>query len=213
MAASATSSEPSNPGGLRASDAERDAAAGQLGEHYAEGRLSQHTFQHRMNAAMEARHRSDLPPLLADLPPRGPSRAERARGWLASGWAAARQEAGMMVRSLTTAFPPVPDGRPAAVPAARALRPLRFPRGSGTSFTIGRDSECDLTLEDPTVSRAHAILQRDSGHHEGGWVLTDQGSTNGTRVNGWRVRGTVPVRAGDVVRFGEAEYTLTPSGE
>ena len=33
--------------------------------------------------------------------------------------------------------------------------------------------------------------------------------TNGTRVNGWRLRGQVTVRPGDVVRFGDVEYALT----
>jgi pSer/pThr/pTyr-binding forkhead associated (FHA) protein len=40
-------------------------------------------------------------------------------------------------------------------------------------------------------------------------VLKDLSSTNGTRVNGWRVRGQVTVRAGDVIRFGDVEYALT----
>ena len=57
-----------------------------------------------------------------------------------------------------------------------------------------------------TVSRIHARLERTPE----GWVLKDLSSTNGTRVNGWRVRGQVTVRAGDVVRFGDVEYTLTP---
>ena len=54
-----------------------------------------------------------------------------------------------------------------------------------------------------TVSRVHATLERTAD----GWLLTDLASTNGTRVNGWRVRGKVPVTAGDVVSFGNAtEY-------
>jgi hypothetical protein len=213
--------------GLRASDAERDEAAGELGEHFAAGRLSHDTFLHRMNTAMRARHRSDLPPLFADLPPR-----ERPRGWLSAGW----EGAGAMVsrvlgalpsalgrgtpppgpdRRLTSGFPAAP-GSPAGlgahpVPGPRAPRasrpappPLPFPRGAGTSFTIGRDRECDLAIDDMTVSRLHARLERTSG----GWQLTDLGSTNGTRVNGWRLRGAVLVRAGDLLRFGETEYTL-----
>ncbi|HTB55966.1 MAG TPA: FHA domain-containing protein, partial [Trebonia sp.] len=64
--------------------------------------------------------------------------------------------------------------------------------------------ECDLAIADMTVSRVHARLERGAA----GWLLTDLGSTNGTRVNGWRVRGPVPVRAGDVVSFGDAQYSL-----
>ena len=51
----------------------------------------------------------------------------------------------------------------------------------------------------------HARLDRTPD----GWVLTDLASTNGTRVNGWRVRGQVPVRVGDMVCFGTAEYSLS----
>lgn len=211
-----TANFPSFPGAgdVRASDSERDQAAGELGEHFAAGRLSHQTFVRRMNAVMGARHRADLPPLLADLPPR-----ERTRSRLAARWSQVREEAGAIVRSVMDGIGRGPGGYapapplPAAVPAARPPRPLQFPRGSGTSFTIGRDSDCDLALDDPTVSREHAILQRATGPGDGGWLLTDQGSTNGTRVNGWRVRGTVPVQAGDIVRFGEAEYTLAPSGD
>jgi len=52
-----------------------------------------------------------------------------------------------------------------------------------------------------TVSRRHAALERTPG----GWLLSDLESTNGTRVNGWRVRGKVAVRAGDLISFGTLE--------
>ena len=214
--------------GLRASDAERDETAGELGEHFAAGRLSHDTFVRRMNAVMRARRRSELPPLLSDLPPKDPSPGaspgERVRGWLEGGWSAIRDGASSALDGLrlTSGFPadpgpvsrhpaPVSIPAPGPVPAvlARVLQSLPFPRGAATSFLIGRDRECDLVIEDLTVSRVHAVLER----ADGGWVLTDRGSTNGTRVNGWRVRDTVPVRAGDVVRFGDSLYTLAGSGE
>lgn len=205
----------SDAGGVRASDADRDEAAAELGEHYAAGRLTHTTFQHRMEAVMGARRRAELPPLLADLPPR-----PRPRPGLAARWERVKEEAGALARSVrdglgvTGSFAATP-GRPGVlVPGPRpAPAPLPFPRGSGMLFTIGRDGDCDLALEDPTVSRSHAILQRSIEPGDGTWLLTDEDSTNGTRVNGWRVRGTVPVRAGDVVRFGDAEYTLVPSGD
>ena len=79
--------------------------------------------------------------------------------------------------------------------------PLQFPRGGGDQFSIGRDASCDLAIPHMTVSRRHAQLERTKD----GWLITDLESTNGTRVNGWRVRGKVPVRAGDVVSFGNLE--------
>ena len=66
--------------------------------------------------------------------------------------------------------------------------PLFFPPGSGTSFTIGRVHDCDLRIENMSVSRLHARLNRS----EDGWLLSDLGSHNGTRVNGWLVREPVP---------------------
>jgi Domain of unknown function (DUF1707) len=56
-----------NPG-LRVSDADRAAVADQLSRHYADGRLSQAEFDERLDQAMNARTRSDLSGLLADLP-------------------------------------------------------------------------------------------------------------------------------------------------
>jgi len=107
---------------------------------------------------------------------------------------------GGVARRLTGAMP-----RAAAEPPAV----LRFPRGTATRFSIGRDASCDLSISDMTVSRVHAQLERS----DDGWLLTDLDSTNGTRVNGWRVRGQVQVHPGDLVSFGNAEYSLgAPEG-
>ncbi len=57
-----------------------------------------------------------------------------------------------------------------------------------------------------TVSRLHARLSR--GHE--GWLLSDLGSSNGTRVNGWRLRAAVPVQPGDTITFGSAVFVLQP---
>ncbi len=59
-------------------------------------------------------------------------------------------------------------------------------------------------MADMTVSRRHAQLERTGD----GWLLSDLASTNGTRVNGWRVRGKVPVRPGDLVSFGDLEVVF-----
>jgi hypothetical protein len=55
--------------------------------------------------------------------------------------------------------------------------------GISESATIGRLPECDVTLDDPSVSRRHARIQRKGG----GWVVEDLGSTNGLKVNGTKV--------------------------
>lgn len=210
--------------GLRASDAERDEVVAKLKEEFAAGRLSQDTFLYRVNEVLNARHQEDLPPLVADLP------APQGRGvpqpW---GRPARRGRAGTLIGRLRAAVPRGlrsgaggPAGAGSAPPGSGAVRrltgampradadarrpaPLQFPRGAGDFFSIGRDASCDLAIADMTVSRMHARLERTAD----GWLLTDLASTNGTRVNGWRVRGQVQVRAGDLVRFGDAEYSLS----
>jgi pSer/pThr/pTyr-binding forkhead associated (FHA) protein len=92
---------------------------------------------------------------------------------------------------------------PAPLPPAAAA-PLSFPPGSGVRFTIGRTRDCDLCLTDLSVSRMHALLVR----REGGWVLSDLGSHNGTRLNGWLIREAVPVHAGDRVEFGSMAFII-----
>ena len=98
------------------------------------------------------------------------------------------------------------QGSPAAPPpvAAADPAPLVFPPGRGVRFTIGRTRDCDLCLTDLSVSRMHALLVR----REDGWVLSDLGSHNGTRLNGWLVREPVPVQAGDRVEFGSMAFII-----
>lgn len=58
---------------VRASDAERDAAASRLQAAFAEGRLGDAEFDERMRAALTARTRTDLARLTADLPTDAPA--------------------------------------------------------------------------------------------------------------------------------------------
>jgi pSer/pThr/pTyr-binding forkhead associated (FHA) protein len=55
-----------------------------------------------------------------------------------------------------------------------------------------------------SVSRRHAELSRTSV----GWLLSDLESTNGTRVNGWRVK-QVRIRPGDRVEIGGVRMRVT----
>lgn len=49
---------------------------------------------------------------------------------------------------------------------------------------IGRDDDCDVRLEHKSVSKLHCVIVKTDGL----LLLRDLGSTNGTRVNGQRVR-------------------------
>ena len=67
----------------RLSDTDRDRAAADLSEHYAEGRLDTEEHAERLDAIWTARTRADLDPIFEDLPQRAPERPARGRrrGW------------------------------------------------------------------------------------------------------------------------------------
>jgi len=64
----------------RLSDADRDRAAADLVEHYAEGRLDAEEHAERLDAIWTARVAADLEPIFEDLPRRAPERPSRGRG-------------------------------------------------------------------------------------------------------------------------------------
>jgi hypothetical protein len=190
---------PATPEFLRASDAERDQAVDKLRTEFAEGRLSHDTFLLRMQTALDAQNRGQLARLFADLPPRRGTRLpERIR----AAWRSLTRKASP--QAAEPARPPAGPPPWAYIPKPPVPAPLFFPPGSGTRFTIGRTQDCDLRLADLSVSRRHALLTRG----DDGWLLSDLGSHNGTRLNGWLIREPVPVRAGDMVEFGSAAFVL-----
>jgi hypothetical protein len=66
--------------------------------------------------------------------------------------------------------------------------------------TLGRSRQSDVMVDDANVSRAHAEIRP----HGRAWVLTDLGSTNGTRLNGRRVTRPETLAAGDEIELGTA---------
>jgi pSer/pThr/pTyr-binding forkhead associated (FHA) protein len=86
----------------------------------------------------------------------------------------------------------------------RSLPALLLPSTGRPVVTIGRSLGCDLVLGDSTVSRRHAKLRAFGGQ----WFLEDLGSTNGTRVNGIRIRAATVVRPGASVGFGRLEFLV-----
>ncbi|HJQ24228.1 MAG TPA: SpoIIE family protein phosphatase [Blastocatellia bacterium] len=68
-------------------------------------------------------------------------------------------------------------------------------------LTIGRSSRNDICISDPFASRLHAELRREGDHV----LLVDNGSANGTFLNGQRVSGSVRLEPGDMIRIGETE--------
>ncbi|MEX1141894.1 MAG: FHA domain-containing protein [Thermoleophilaceae bacterium] len=68
--------------------------------------------------------------------------------------------------------------------------------------TLGRSDHAEIQVDDPFASSAHArIFRRGDFMH-----LEDMGSTNGTYLNGRRVRGVERLKVADVIRIGDSEY-------
>jgi phosphoserine phosphatase RsbU/P len=68
-------------------------------------------------------------------------------------------------------------------------------------LTIGRSSRNDICIGDPFASRLHAEIRRENDQI----LLVDNGSANGTFLNGQRVAAPVRLQYGDVIRIGETE--------
>jgi hypothetical protein len=131
-------------------------------------------------------------------------------------------------------FTRCPDGRQTgALPQERARIPagsgsglgfiqggthvatLRLVPASGSPIEItqdqvllGRDPGCDFVLNDGSVSRRHARIERRGT----GWAVVDQGSANGTFVDSNRVADAA-LRSGQDVRFGSLSYRVEIQGE
>jgi sigma-B regulation protein RsbU (phosphoserine phosphatase) len=76
-------------------------------------------------------------------------------------------------------------------------------------LTIGRSSRNDICIGDPFASRLHAELRQESDHV----LLVDNGSANGTFLNGQRVTGAIRLEVGDLIRIGETEIEYTSGGQ
>ncbi|HYT99798.1 MAG TPA: FHA domain-containing protein [Gemmatimonadales bacterium] len=89
-----------------------------------------------------------------------------------------------------------------------ALKNQRLPVRTPV-FNIGRADYNDIVFPDPSVSTTHAKLQR----REGVWVVVDLDSTNGTFVDGERVKGESPLAPGALLRFGDVQLVFEPSDD
>lgn len=72
-------------------------------------------------------------------------------------------------------------------------------------FSIGRRG-ADLLIDDDYVSPIHALFRPDGLH----WDIEDNGSTNGTRVNGATISRNYPLVKGDQVTVGRTTFTVVP---
>jgi hypothetical protein len=74
-------------------------------------------------------------------------------------------------------------------------------------LTVGRDPDCDIFLNDVTVSRSHAVLEMNGVEVS----IEDVGSLNGTYVNGVRVDKAL-LSDGDIVQVGKFQMVFMNRG-
>jgi hypothetical protein len=76
----------------------------------------------------------------------------------------------------------------------------------GSEITIGRDAASRISLDDPTLSRSHAIIKICDGYID----ICDLDSTNGTFLNGTKVGSSFTrVQIGQTVSFGKVQLILS----
>jgi hypothetical protein len=101
-----------------------------------------------------------------------------------------------------TAIPePSELAEPTATLRLSGAEPAREWRLETEQATIGRLQTCEIALDDPNVSRRHALLTKRTD----GWWIVDLGSTNGTLVNDALVKER-RLGAGDRIRVGTTEF-------
>lgn len=89
-------------------------------------------------------------------------------------------------------------------PAVGASFPLLDKR-----IVIGRGEDCDLPVNDTSVSRVHAEIHSIEG---GQYEVLDRDSSNGVRVNGVELKRAI-LDAGDVVELGDVQLKFVPAGQ
>ncbi|MBO0881070.1 MAG: FHA domain-containing protein, partial [Mycobacterium sp.] len=71
---------------------------------------------------------------------------------------------------------------------------------AGHDVVVGRDLRADMRITHPLISRAHLLLRFEQGR----WLAIDNGSLNGTYVNGRRVP-MVDIHDGQIVNIGNPD--------
>ena len=150
----------------------RNRLARTLNAAYAEGLLSERTLAHRLDVLFDGAV-IDPARLVGDLTRRVPRRRLRRR----------------LLSALNGRTRPSPA---VAGPPERVILLALDWSGTRDELLIGRHPDCDVVVEADTVSRRHARLI----FRDGGWIVQDLASTNGTRLNGQPV-GRCRLRPGD----------------
>jgi pSer/pThr/pTyr-binding forkhead associated (FHA) protein len=73
---------------------------------------------------------------------------------------------------------------------------------------VGSSADCGINLDDPGISRKHAVFRNIDGR----WLVQDLGSTNGTWVDGKRIEHPTKLNSGDQIAFGRVRFVLRSEG-
>ena len=79
---------------------------------------------------------------------------------------------------------------------------------SGNNVSLGRSDDSNIVLDDVTVSRKHAIINKE----DNAWYINDQNSLNGIYVNFIRVD-KAKLTAGDDIQIGKYRFTFLLPGQ
>ena len=159
--------------------ARRHRLARTLNAAYAEGLLSERTLAHRLDVLFGG-GLIDPARLVGDLSRRSSGRSLRER--MGHAMATLRRRC----RALAGV----------GVDEPRILLALDW-AGGCEELVVGRHPSCDVVVTDETVSRRHLLLT----FRDGGWIVRDLSSTNGTRLNGEYV-GRCRLHPGDELGLG-----------
>ena len=103
--------------------------------------------------------------------------------------------------------PAVPELKPFAYLISQTSHPKRYSI-TNAIWRIGRSRENELVLDDISISRRHAEIQRGT---DGSFTILDRGSRNGILINGQPVKkGTL--QEGDLIEIGDLMLRFTESG-
>ena len=85
-----------------------------------------------------------------------------------------------------------------------------YPIAEGANVSIGRLADCTVQLVDDSVSRKHCVLSFDRA--AGRYAVEDQGSSNGTEVNGEKLDGATHIDDGAMIGCGDSGVLFTLGG-